>query len=244
MGLFDDKKYESMDDISKMIEPWENPYNDIISKLPDEWVVPTDIIERLLGAYDVDTYLFKHLFSRFLTPVEANLLMDSKLLDRQYVNGGYAAGLLDTRVSDNYMYNSVTREQNGTIKVVKTFKNIHEDKLNKMVLDFCYKEAFRSDNADYYISDSLRNLYEVLSGKTYESDSRSKRMLIQAVRVELHDFIKEDRWRIRSLDLYKKFIKWCQLYVHNGDSASIANIMKMKIMTYNGRAIYSVGEEK
>jgi uncharacterized protein YfkK (UPF0435 family) len=244
MGLFDDKKYESMDDISKMVEPWENPYDDIICKLPDEWEVPVKIIERCLSCYDPDPIIFKNFMSNFLTPVEASLLIESRILEKEYKNGKYDKGLLNIEVTPGYTFNSLTYEQNGTIKVVKTARCISEETLKKMLLNNFERNVFKSISSDGYKSETLRNLYEVVTSKKYESDNKSKRLLIATVKDELRNLIIEDRWRIRSFNLYNKFFSWCSAYLNHSDSASIANIMKMKIMTYSGRAIYSVGEEK
>ncbi len=244
MGLFDDKKYESMDEISQMIEPWENPYDSILEKLPDEYEVPPLVILRSLNAYEADAVFIKGLFNKYLSREEVELVINARLVDKEYKNGKYTPGLYDIEISDDFSINSVTKEAIGSIKLVKTIKAMSEAKLKEKILYAADRCLFIKRTADSYKADSMRTIYEVVTGKPYQSDTRSKKDLINEVKKELINLIAEDRWRIRSFNLYIKLIHWFERFNTMGCSASIANIMKLKIMTYNGRAIYSIGEEK
>lgn len=244
MGLFDDKKYESMDEISQMIEPWENPYDSILEKLPDEYEIEPRIILRHVNAYEVDVAFIKHLLNKYLTQDEIVVLLNARLTEKDYKNGKYIPGLYDVNISGDFSINSVTQEITGSLKLVKTIKNMSEAKLKEKILYTADRCLFVKRSADSYKADSMRTIYEVVTGKPYQSDTRSKKDLISEVKKELINLIAEDRWRIRSFNLYIKLIHWFESFNTMGSSASIANIMKLKIMTYNGRAIYSIGEEK
>ena len=244
MGLFDDKKYESMDEISQMIEPWENPYDSIIGKLPDTYEIEPHIILRNINAYEVDAVFIKYLFNKYLTQEEVMLVLNARLTDKEYKNGKYTPGLFDIDISGDFSINSVTKETTGSIKLVKTIKAMSEAKLKEKILYQAERILFQKRTSDSYKADSMRTVYEVVTGKPYQSDTRSKKDLIYEVKKELINLIAEDRWRIRSFNLYIKLINWFESFNTMGSSASIANIMKLKIMTYNGRAIYSIGEEK
>ena len=244
MGLFDDKKYESMDEISQMIEPWENPYDSILEKLPDEYEIEPRIILRHVNAYEVDVAFIKYLLNKYLTQDEIMVLLNARLTEKDYKNGKYIPGLYDVNISENFSINSVTQETTGSLKLVKTIKTMSEAKLKERILYTADRCLFIKRSADSYKADSMRTVYEVVTGKPYQSDTRSKKDLISEVKKELINLIAEDRWRIRSFNLYIKLINWFESFNTMGSSASIANIMKLKIMTYNGRAIYSIGEEK
>jgi hypothetical protein len=244
MGLFDDKKYESMDEISKMVEPWETPFDSIIEKLPDEYELPPLLILRNLNAYEVETSFIKSLLNKTLTTEEVEIVLSNGLIEKEYKNNKYIPGLFDVKISEDFSFNSATKEVTGSIKLVKTMKAIPEAKLKEKIINQANKVLFSKRSADNYKAESMRIVYEVITGKPYQSNDRSKKSLIHDVKEELKSFIAEDRWRIRSFALYIKLIYWFENFCSLGSSASIANIMKMKIMTYNGRAIYSIGEEK
>lgn len=246
MGLFDDKKYESMDEISKMIEPWVNPFDPIIERIPDEYEFPAEYLMSYLNSYDIEPSLIKVVLSASgITPTEINTLNNHQLLQRRHVPGGnFAPGILALEHSPDFYLDAATKEKHGSLKIIKVTKAISEAKLKSIIVETAKRKLLTRCSADSYTAETMRTLYEVATGNPYKPTDRSKRTLICDTREALIKLIEEDRWRIRSFDLYLKLIDWMEDYCRSVCmSSSLANIMKIKIMTHSGKAIYSIGEE-
>lgn len=240
MGLFNDKKYESLDEISKMIEPWENPFDAILAKLPDELEVDVTMILSVLDRYDVRDALLVKLLNSFLSKDEFKKMY--KLIEiHSHLN---LEKILSIKWDEYFQFNAATKEKQGSLKIIKERHSFCEADIKIYISQYAKDGILNQYSCDHYISDSLRTLYELVTGRKYESDSRSKKHLIRETRTVLLELIEEDKWRIRSYDLYIKLINWIEDYCRNGSTHCMANIMKIKIMTYNGKAIYSIGEEQ
>jgi hypothetical protein len=243
MGLFDDKKYDDMDDISKMVEPWESGFDDILCKLPDVFKVPPEVIVASVSSHKMDDYISNTIFKTFLNEKEIQLLSSSELLSRPWSSkkSAYEDALYEPEITtDSLTYDTLTHEVKGELVYRKTLLKMDEDRLKKLILSKIDYKLFRNRSGVYLLKET-KALYEALTGKHLASKKRAE--VFNETEKEIYAIFSEDKFRIRSYDLAIKFLHWCDLYCRYGDTASMANIMKLKIMTHSGRAIYSIEEE-
>lgn len=233
MGIFDDKKYESLDDISKMVEPWSTPLDPILEKLPDQLEVSKEILLSNFSSYDCLQHIMDTTNRILLTKEERSFLEGYGM--------SYRVWEPVTPDCEEIRVNPLTREVSGSLFLKKAMSSVDQKTIDEMIQNSCQK--IRNYNFRSYINiKRTREIVEIISGS--KSDFLSKRDAQETLCNCINDFlIKEDRWRIRSVELFSKLIFWIHDYIADGKSACIANIMKVKIRTHTGSAIYSIEEE-
>lgn len=142
--------------------------------------------------------------------------------------------------SNNLVINLAQKEIVGSLKFV--MPDITEESLpglihNKVVSRMLY-------SIHNYIKDrdigTLNEIMSLLECKEHLK-GRSQRKKIIEITNRFATIIKDDEWKIRDCDLILKATDWLR-DACNGNIHGIANLTKLKCMTYSGKVIYSMEE--
>ena len=233
--FFKDKKFEEMDWISQAVEPIEWSVNENLSKIPDVIEVDYPMLESLYlsGSY---SWAGPNVGSIVQNWCHANdLQVDWSKLDMDEV--------FDLVVEVGTTLDLEKRHIDGRIQVVKLKTQVDNSKVQDMMADSARETLWNLDR--WGKAECAARALEIADLCGFEQKlkhSRSCRKRVDTIRDELYTAIKEDRWRIRDVDLCSKIIHWVVEYVNTGNLAALANFAKFKVMTHNGQPIYSMKE--
>lgn len=233
--MFKDKIYEEMDDISKLIEPYQFSVNEELASFPDSFEVDASQIDsRYVSLRSIITSKARELGLSSIIDcaydIERNSFFKMKLLDEfneptEYINFNFKTGTLY-----------------GKIVVYKDKIGFEDEHIHTMC----------QNNASSYIrhmgwrnADSSRiNEVADLLGMTEVLKEKSKRIKMHVMCSEIQDIIKTKKIDIRDANLASRFGKWIMMYIAHGSLPSLANLAKIKIMSHQNRPIYSMQEQE
>lgn len=242
--MFQDKVYEDMDDISKLVEPIESTVNAALSYMPDEVEVTKEHIQRLhnerwgwhslnLNSFvdmvikendiQISTSLWGHAEKFFRFEVRS---LDNELLEEaEQVSINMETGIMSHRlflVKHTVGYDDQTLESMAKANLTKSIKY-----------------DLRS-NRDVNKS-RLNELADLFGAQDVRSD-RAYRGKIKKFCQHIDDLVDNKKLDIRDLGLCEKFSTWVVFYVRDGNLAALNNITRIKIMMHENRPIYSIQE--
>jgi len=90
---------------------------------------------------------------------------------------------------------------------------------------------------------SGKEVQDILGCPKEEMRSRSSHKIIRSINRRLQEIIRKDEWKIRNIDLMLKAAKWT-VDAASGKIDALANLTKLKCMTYSDKVIYSMEEVK
>lgn len=229
MGIFDDKKYESLDFLSQAIEPVELDILKTLGNLPNEITITfKDLKEIQAMRYgDIDTYCaLKYMLA--LNRDDHSSYREEQLLADSY----------KFKIEPNTIIDFEQGAIYGSIKLVKVDIELDE----KTLLNIMSEKGMRHINGiGSWRLDSGRcaEILELLGAQTIPRSPRKKiRLLNQLV----GGILQEDKWKIRDGKLCENIGLWIAQYINNGNLAALSNFCRLKLMTHKGVAIYSIEE--
>ncbi len=238
MGLFEDKKYDSLDWMSQAVEPVETDFPGVFLTIPETFELDFNTYKVLSDSYynndiSIDLVLLhiKDLyFKREMSQAEYNLLKSR--FDLQFDPG--------TEVD---FEEKVIR---GSIRLVKKNQPIEEKDLIRLidgdVEHTLGRFAMFNNNVDI---SKINEILEILGGISPEDMKiRSSRSKLRVIAKRMKAIFEEDEWRIRDITLGKKISKWIVEYITSGNLAALSNLCRLKLMTHSGKGIYSIEETK
>jgi hypothetical protein len=172
----------------------------------------------------VTNSVFKHNNITDITVEELNELVDLKESN-------------DFRFSDEVVIDFSRKQLTGTIELL--IPEISEDDILKLVLSRV-KNRLRDLGDDGFNITKCNEVMSVLECKEH-LNSKSQRRKERSVAQRFIEIVKNDTWRIRDGDLIIKAAGWL-VQACAGSTYGIANLTKLKCMTYSGKVIYSMEE--
>lgn len=239
MSVFIDKRYEELDWISQATEPIESPLNDIMSKLPDEFII-TDVdtyMSAVGDSWDLDLAL-----SRMISYLMRNNQIPSTLswAEKEAICSNFDIELVGSPVI-NFETNTI---DGGEIRIFKSVFSVDEDMLKNLM----GMNGLRSVR-DMYSTDSkylsrANEILEIMGGQYMAKGLRTKspKSKRESIYYSLQDLLKNNEWNIKSAELADKIGYWISGYVAHGKLDAITNLCKLKVMTHRGLPIYSMEE--
>lgn len=240
--IFKDKVYDEMDDISRLIEPYEYSVNAEISQMPEEIeITAEDLINmKMYGrGLSPSSILIK-------TAKELNLLA----LASSFRNGSYYKFYSPT-IIPNFedevpigIFNVDDKTMTHRIVLKKIKDSYDEKELQVLAVEFI-AEHFRSleyipaSKIDKSRLNELAQLFNCPESMKERSSSKKIRLL----RTKVTTMMKDGSLDIRDIDLANRFGNWFKLYVLDGNLPALTNLTKIKIVSHNKRPIYSIEEE-
>lgn len=246
--MFKDDKYDSMDDISKLLEPYECLFNKCLSYLPKEIDISTkDIlgsipnIDRISSTTACKRDIIERKMSSFNLPDDIYNSIKSNI--SAYAD--YYEFHKDDIFSFNVSVNDI--DSNDTLfKLIKTVASLSDDTIKKhirQILVDCVNRAMSTSKS--FINSNAKELMQLLDIDMSSVDMRSYRSKRRAIIDAITVMINSNKLNIRDTEFAKKVGKWMEVFLTSGSLAAIKNLCKLKVLTYNNVAIYSIsGEEE
>jgi len=236
MGVFDDKKFESLDWISQAIEPIESELNVILGNVPDETILDIEkIIEFTSKSYSLSLSLDDIIFAlinkhnpHFKTLSWQELDTLKKCFHIEIVGNPII----------NFVNMSIT---GGYIKIVKKISTLDEKDL-KALLGICGIASVKNCNYPSDAASRFNEIFRLLDkcDKGLRSKSLHKKKIYLCNR--LIQLFETNEWNIKDTTLANKVGYWITQYIKDGNMVAMVNLCKLKVMTHKGRPIYSMEE--
>lgn len=242
MELFKDTKYDELDDISQLVEPYEFIINEQLSKFPDELELDNSFFKRAVLRNAGSETIYEDL--RSVVERAANDRNLNELGDWTRSNYEFSRDFFKYEVGDDVRYNAKTDELTGSAKIVKQ-KMAYEDKdIDEMLLKHMNKEFRIKLGRPSYVNKSRINEICDLFGVTDALSDRKTSGKVGRLRNKYEELFNNRSLNIRDVDLFSRFIKWNVAYIRDGNLPAMSNITKIKIMMRNELPIYSIKEEE
>lgn len=240
MGVFDDKKFDSLDWISQATEPIDSPLNEILAKLPNEFIIDFETFVAIKSngyyhySHDVDVdYVVNYLINQ------------NKDIDYRISSGDKSVlcECFKFEMTKPVVMDFENKIINGEIKLVKIVDTLEEDTLKDML----GVEGIQSVSSTFFTSERFSRANEVMEllGKCEKGiRTRSPRNKKTDLVNRLKEIFNTNEWNIRDTELANKVGYWIRGYIENGNLADWSNFCRLKVMTHKGQPIYSMEEVK
>lgn len=234
--MFKDKVYEEMDDISKMIEPYQYSLNEDLSKFPDEVQITAEHLDSPYG-----------LSVRDVVRSEAEKLGLIELINRSFeVSSEFFEFKIVDEIGDHVDETDLDIKTGYIRDKIFMFKKkiAYEDSdIEKMI-----KSSLLSSLDSYYSRSSDLNISRIneiadLFNATNVKQNRSSRKKMYSLKSELGRLVESKKLDIRDVGLAQRLGKWIILYIRDGNLAALNNVTRLKIMTHQNKPIYSMEEK-
>ena len=238
MSIFDDKKLEKLDWMTKITETIESELNTILSKLPDEIVIDKTIINNSV----LCSYSRSITASAVLNPFISKVVNGGDLSYDDY-DKLYKCFMFE--VSENSVYNATTQELVGEIKLIKTTATFDDESLQKTmgIKGITSIREVLWGRTDSATAGRMNEVLDLLGGCEEDRKGRSVRKKTYVIQRRLKTIFANNEWRIRDAELADKVGFWISSYIKTGNLAAFTNFCKLKVMTHNNMPIYSMEEE-
>jgi hypothetical protein len=240
MSVFADKKYEAMDDLSKLCEPILDPLNDILNLLPDKYDIPTKyILNNALMGHEPHNINIDEIFNSMCDKYNIKL---NRWEEKDKIRKCFD---LDVEIDENTggVLNLEEKTLTGVkISIVK-IKLVFEEKEVEAEIGAGAIQHLRDVHWRDVESVRMNEILELM-GLTDIRRMRSVRQKLSGLREEMRAIMKDNKWHIKDIALSNKIGLWIKLYLEDGNLAALTNFCKIKVMTHEDKPIYSIEEEK
>jgi hypothetical protein len=242
--FFADKTYQNLDWISQAVEPWEWSAIPAYAAIPDQIILTPEILRAAVAkTQDFDLY---GTISRVdvidvistVAPAEAECLRAAISTDLSYGLDEFFGELIKFSIEDDTNLDLVTFVANKPMVLVKLKPTIGDAECTKVLLNRANSLRY-SRHRDASNTTRTSEILDLMGpGKIVRGAGARHEQLVTT----LMQILREDKWRIRSVDLGLKLVSWIEDYIQNGSLSAMANFAKLKVMTHAGAAIYSIQE--
>jgi len=233
MSFLQDKEYEEMDWLNLAIEGYTFSLNDVLVTMPNRIEITPDLIYANIAYNEISV-------RAILKPYLPENLPSHE-----------CAGLIDafsfhSEETETILFNFQTSKLSAPYFLVKDITLFEGEQLAGIVLDFCLAIIRRSLGHAVRIPEgAIGRVNEIMDFMTLDNKSRSSKnwhKKIRMLQIEYGRLIKEDKWKIRNMDLIVKSAEWACSYISTGNLAALTNFNKLKVMTHKKQPIYSMTE--
>lgn len=235
MDSLEDKKFESLDWISQLVEPMESELNVAVASLPDEVVFSASDIARFVrshSAYIGLSNVLDLLIKDYCQKIEISSYKEMKAVKNCF----------ELQVIDNPIIDFSKMEiRGGQIKLVKKVHFIEE----KYLKECLGSSALNTIIVGSYFQESMprfNEVFQILGGCDKGIKSRSLHRKKSYLYDRLDIFFKKNEWNIKDTTLANKVGFWIDDYLRSGNLSAISNLRKLKTMAVKGQPIYSMEE--
>ena len=235
--MFEDKVFDGLDDISKILEPYTYSVNELLDEAPDQIEITYE---------DIEEHLLIELSSSSAFKVKQLLKMkwEADDVDKKIINKVSELSRFYTiKCDENVSLNLHDKTLNGKVFINKTGEGIPDDKLKDMINDSILEGVrntmYTPANFSKPFANEIAELFDI-KGVSSERGARGKK--IEMIK-GFEELLSEDKLMIRDVDLAKRFAIWLHAYMRYGNLGAIKNLCKLKILSHKKRAIYSIQDE-
>lgn len=233
MGVFDDKKFESLDWISQATEPIDSELNEILGALPDELVVDFKTYRAIIGESWMADFSVNRAINYMIASVGTKPLTweQRNTLDQCF----------EIEIDNDVILDFTTQTITGSIKLFKTKCTLDEKVLENLLGKggvAAFGQAFFPRDA----SSRANDIVEILGGCDDALRTRSLSRKKSSIHKRLIKLFKDNEWKIKDTELANKVGHWIKDYICDGNLAAYSNFCKLKVMTHKDQPIYSMQE--
>lgn len=237
MGVFDDKKFESLDWISQATEPIDSKMNEILAKMPDSYDITFEIFQSLNHrSYSMDLSV-QSIIGHILKLDDITFTLTHNQITALNKCFKFES---DDNVRLNYEDKTLT----GNLRLIKVSSTMDEDVLKGMLgadgieqVGYCSLPQPISETMS-----RMNEVMEILSGCNDGLRTRSHYKKRNVITKRLQALFKGNEWNIRDTELANKVGYWIRDYIQDGNLAAFSNFCRLKVMTHKGQPIYSMEE--
>ena len=239
--MFTDSVFENLDDISKMIEPFQCDFNDELRKVPEEINLDYEMIKSLsaAGYWNIDSIRPQSIIRKLANQLE---------IDCSKFDTFNLCDFFKIQVTPNFADECYIDFDEGVLVGQVTLKKCRDGMSDKELLEKIIHNLKRKlRNATYRASECHKaNINEIaeifdITGMNRMRSMRNKRtLLIDGLLTQF----KEQRINIRNYNLGIKFTDWLVSYIRHNNMAAVKNLCMFKILMLNGAPIYSLDNEE
>jgi hypothetical protein len=248
MDTFKDEVYENMDDISKIVEPFEYILNNELAQFPDEIEVDKTILNSVVMSPYASEYMNEDI-SIFVRR-KANALKLESLAKEVLNNYNFIATMFEfvtePDVEDGDLYfNASTGEITGGKIFLRKKKIAIEDVDIEKTMENLVATVFQANfkvakDVNKSRFNEIAEMFGAKEARKERAWSKKNNRLI----AHFKSMVTNKKLVIKDVELFKRFLNWNVLYIKNGSLPAMANIARLKIMMRNGLPIYSIKEEQ
>lgn len=222
-----DKAYDELDDISKLVEPWDMASWRLLNKVPDEICFSIEhlqaIFEGRSSSYNRD--IVNDVIEPILVGEEKWVVEILEfVLDRESLS----------KHTEDFWVDFSSGEMNGKV-FISTNKPSLKD-MPQMVMRYAIQKYTVTTAGD------PGRTREVLRVFGVDTNRRNMRQLLPILHNTMMSIIKDDTWRIRSDKVIVDMAQWVNTYIMKGNYSAYANLLNLKCMVHKGNPIYSTEE--
>jgi len=239
--MFKDKVYEELDDISRLIEPFQSDINEELSLFPDEIEITKEMLINSSSNWGWESIRISTIISAIAIKLNLNKInIESYSLSRDF----FKIEVRDFEDGDSVTLNLETNELSHKIFIVKTNFGYEDNDLEKMAKsNIIHTIKSRLNNNRRVNKSRLNELADLYGAHEVRSD-RGYRGKVNKFCKHLDALINDKKLEIKDLELCKRFGQWVVQYVSEGNLPALNNITRIKIMMHENRPIYSIEERK
>jgi hypothetical protein len=232
VSVFKDKTYEGMDWLSQAVEPIHNPLNDFLAQMPDEYIVPQDII-------------FSSLMRSWQKTLERDVVIAAI-----YQNMGDKAGKLSWedrknlaecfafQVSDEPVV-LTNAGMTGQIKLIKKVGIFEEQDSKRMMARSAYLSINHKDCQPGAIVELGSILFEG-SDRKKEFDEATSKAKLSMIMTYVANSVEEDVFKVRSIVAYQNLVTNINEFLLTSSEKCLGRIFKVITMARQGQVTYNV----
>jgi hypothetical protein len=231
MSIFKDATYEDMDWIAKVTEPLQSPLNETLSLLPEEIILAEETIARLFSNSRIDV-------SHYLNNSHHSYR------DMSWEARGRIDKCFKVEVENNTTIDFRTEPPTvtGGIRIIKTISSFEEKELTKLLGDEAIARIRNTRKRCANFFPRANEIAEIFECGPEVFRTRSPYKKVAGIANRYAELLVTNKWRIRDDKLASSVGSWVRSYIEKGDLSALANICKLKVMTYSGDPIYSIEE--
>lgn len=240
MGVFDDKKFETLDWMSQITETIDSELNAVLARLPDELEFSADQVQEMVK--NNRSLSVRELVRPMLRDENTNVQREFNRLS--WEEESMITDCFEFRVNGPMEIDLRTGIMQGRLALIKTKATFDDDELKNLLGGEC-RQAMRTIRPDPDYLPRLNEIMDILGGASKEMmGNKSTKKKVSFIANRLNEIFSKNEWRIRSIELSNKVGAWIKDYIRDGNLAALTNLCKLKVMTHNNMPIYSIEEEK
>lgn len=255
--MFTDPFYNSLDDVSKLIEPYFYSVNDALGKLPHSILISAqDLINTIqsvghvgntsgyvVNYSDVMRYKIASEYKDVLKYLNAPTKYEQKMKMGHLLK--IYKSSMEVKADGTPMYIDIPNGKlTGKVEFIR-YKQYYTDqdlsRLIQLLIGTLLPGLIRQKTNEPIILSIALELADIFSINMPISRSRAKieRSLAHGFTMVVND----KKLNIRSVDLALKLITWIDRLLRNNDYGARLNIHKLKVLSNRKQAIYSIKDE-
>lgn len=245
MSIFEDKHYEEMDWLSQAVEPVNSNLQNILNEMPDIITIDYNILSSYIKSNN-STYVQiskKNLIQHAMHSLNNSLY--NKLCGLSWDIMDAISRSYNMESANNFTLNIEEKTLSNNIVITKIENQLSDDLIKRNWGQSAISNTgYSINNWDYKRANEIFRILEGSKTCSLEkalktkSSYKKKRFLVNRLR----EIFKDDSWYIKNEELCNKLCKWITYYINTGNTGAMANIYKLKVMTYNKVGIYSIQE--